>query len=227
MSLFKKLKAYGLLHFVETYFNRFVPAWLFRFSVGYIYEFDPKKLCEVLPTLDNADFAMTCVEQGSQARQELREVTWNSVPEESSANDFGYSISKASDTGKVLGGLWGGIESFHEQNLGVRFRFADDQSWIYCAFVDKDARGMGVYKRILSFTATDLVDKGYKRILAVIQPWNRASMRIHNKYVDRKLGSMVAIRIFSFCTVLSFGGITKDGTFTFQPFSKPINVTIK
>lgn len=226
MSVIQKIKAYGPIHYAETIFNRFVPAWLFRFSVGYVYEFDPQKLCAVLPTLDNSDYVMNCAEQGSEAREKLRETTWSSVPEETSANDFGYSIAKESAPSTTLGGIWGGVESFHEDNLGVRFHFTQDQSWIYCAFVDKEARGMGVYKRVLSFAANDLVGKGYNRILAVIQPWNRASMRIHNKFVKRQIGKSMAIRIFSFCFVYTSGGFKRDRSFTFQPFSNPVNIHI-
>lgn len=227
MSLFKKIKKRGFLHSVETAFNRFVPPWLFRYSTGHVLELEKASLSAVLPSLDNSDFALTCVEQGSDARKKLREVTWNSVPEESSANDFGYSIAKQSDQEKVLGGVWGGIESFHEANLGFQLHFDDDQSWIYCAYVNKDARGMGVYKRVLSFGAIDLIEKGYERILVVIQPWNKASMYVHKKHLQKKLGAITVIRVFSICAVFTSGAVKKDRTFTSKPMKNPVRITVE
>lgn len=227
MSLIKKIRSRGLLHSIETAFNRFVPAWLFRLSVGTVLELAPEQLGEVHTGLDNSDFVLRCVQQGSQARDQLRTTTWNSVPLKTSSNDYGYSIAHASTPQTVLGGVWGGVESFHESNLGFQLQFDDEQSWIYCAYVSKEARGMGVYKRVLSFGANDLIEKGFKRILVVVQPWNKASMYIHRKYSQETLGTIAVVRLFSLCAVFSTGAVKKGSTFTLSPFGKPVQLSIE
>lgn len=226
MPLLQNIKERGLLHTIEIVFNRFVPAWLFRFCTGNVLELDPQKLKEVLNELDNSDFVLTCVQQRSQARDELRTLTWNSVPIETSANDFGYSIAQVSAPENVLGGVWGGIESFQEANLGFQLQFDDHQSWIYCAYVNQDAQGKGIYKRLLSFGVSDLIGKGYERIYVIIQPWNKASTYIHSKYAKGKIGTITGFRIFSLCAVFSTGTVEKDRTITLSPFANPVQLRI-
>ncbi len=227
MSVIQKLKERGLLHSIEILFNRIVPAWLFRFSTGNVFELDPQKLAEVLNAMDNSDFILTCVEQGSQARDQLRTLTWNSVPMETSANDFGYSIADRGTPEDVLGGVWAGIESFQEADLGFQLQFADHQSWIYCAYVKQQAQGKGVYKRLLSFGSNDLIEKGYQRIYVVIQPWNKASTYIHQKYAKGKIGKITALRLFSLCAVFCSGAVGKDRTLTGNPLSNPVQLHIR
>lgn len=227
MSLIQKIKERGLLHSIEIVFNRIVPAWLFRFSTGQVFELDPPKLIEVLGALDNSDFVLSCVDQDSPARDQLRTLTWNSVPIETSSNDFGYSIAHVATPDDVLGGVWAGIESFQEGDLGFQLQFEDQQSWIYCAYVNQEAQGKGVYKRLLSFGSNDLIDKGYRRIYVVIQPWNKASTYIHGKYAKGKIGTITAFRVFSFCAVFSTGAVEKDRTITGSPLSNPVQLRIR
>lgn len=227
MSLIQKLKERGLLHSIEIVFNRFVPAWLFRYCTGTVFELDPQKLTEVLNELDNSDFVLSCVEQGSQARDQLRTLTWNSVPIETSSNDFGYSIAQVSTPQDVLGGVWGGIESFQEASLGFQLQFGDHQSWIYCAYVKPETQGKGIYKRLLSFGCNDLVEKGYQRIYVIVQPWNKASTYIHQKYAKGKIGTITGLRVFSLCTVFTSGAVEKDRTITLSPLSDPVQLRIK
>jgi ribosomal protein S18 acetylase RimI-like enzyme len=227
MSLIQKLKRRGILHSAEIAFNRIVPAWLFRFCKGQVFELDTRKLIELIGELDNSDFVINCVEQNSVARDELRKLTWNEVPIETSSNDFGYSITKAQSSEDVLGGVWAGIESFHEANLGFQLQFHKKQSWIYCAYVTKNARGQSIYRRLLSFSINDLIEKGYKQVLVVVQPWNKASTYIHQKYATRKAGKITAIRLFSFCAVFTTGLIKKDRTMTVSPAANPIQLRIE
>ncbi len=227
MSLIQKLKERSLLHSIEILFNRIVPAWLFRFCTGTVFELDTQKLAELFGEMDKSDFVLTCVEQSSQARDQLRTLTWNSVPLETSANDFGYSIAHLSTPEDVLGGVWAGIESFQEANLGFQLLFDDRQSWIYCAYVKPEAQGKGVYKRLLSFSSNDLIEKGYQRICVIIQPWNRASTHVHQKYAMGKIGTITALRVFSLCAVFTTGAVEKDRTITGFPLSKPIRLHIR
>ena len=174
-SKFQKVKTQGYLRTLEVVFNRFVPPWIFRYSKGDIYDFDIEQLKAVSESLDqdvSDRLVARCLVgsedldvENSPERMRLREFTWNSVPLETTTNDLGYAIYDAEDPDKLLGGLWAGVGSFSEDNLGVKFHFAEHQAWLYCAFVDSNARGRGVYKKLISFAAKDLEQRGYSCLL--------------------------------------------------------------
>lgn len=84
MSLLQKIKNHGIVHSVEIVFNRVVPPWLFRFSVGIVYELDAEKRREWAEESAASDYVLECVET-PEARERLRELTWNSVPKETSS----------------------------------------------------------------------------------------------------------------------------------------------
>jgi len=134
-SKFQKVKTQGYLRTLEVMFNRFVPPWIFRYSKGDIFDFDIEKLKAVADSLDQeaSDRLIAKCLVGSedsaagnsQQRMQLRQFTWNSVPLETTHNDFGYAIYDAEDPDKLLGGLWAGVGSFSEDSLGVKFHFAE------------------------------------------------------------------------------------------------------
>ena len=225
MSLLKKIRDRGVLHSAETLFNRIVPAALFRFSVGEVLELDVQLMCETLTAMDNRGFVMKCVEDADE-RDALRTTTWNSVPKETTHHDLGYAICGADDPQAVLGGVWGGVESFIEADLGFRIQLDPDQAWIYCAYVSKQARGKGVYKRILTFAADDLRNRGHTRLRVVVQPWNKASMYIHEKYSTRKVGRIIVVRFFFLASVFCTGQLSKNKTFTTKIAAAPVEFKV-
>jgi len=183
-SKFAKAKAQGFLRTLEVQFNRFVPPWVFRYSKGDIYDFDIESLKSLRPEGGiSDDLIVRCLDESAseEDRIALREFTWNSVPLETTTNDIGYAIYDANEPSKLLAGVWAAKESFLENNLGVQFTFAEQQSWLYCAFVHADARGRGVYKSLISFAATDLQERGFTQLLGIVQPWNRISRIMHEK----------------------------------------------
>ena len=156
----------------------------------------------------------------------MRETTWNSVPLKTSKNDYGYAISRHDEPSLTLGGVWGGIGSFQESNLGFQLQFKDFEGWIYCAYVDERARGAGIYKRLLSFAAKDLNEKGHSRLLVIVQPWNRASTYIHKKYSKANIGRISVIRIFNIAFVFRRGKVKKNRSFTTQVSLNPVELTV-
>ncbi len=226
MSFVRKIRDRGVILSAEILFNRFVPAWLFRFSVGDLFELDLPQMRDSWNALKSDDFDVSSVTD-PQERSELRKFTWNSVPLETTENDFGYAVSKSGENDPVIGGVWAARESFIESDLGFKIEFQDNQAWLYCAYVDANTRGLGVYKRVLSFVGHDLTERGFYRLLVIIQPWNKASMHIHQKFAQKKLGRVAVLRLgrmsFVFCT----GAISKNGTLTTKPFSDPILLRIE
>lgn len=225
MNVLQKIKARGLLYCMETVFNRIVPCWIFRFSVGTILELDRETLCELIHSFEPDEFIFQRVTDPEQ-RETLRTLTWNSVPRETTEDDRGYSVSRRDDPTRMLGGVWGGVDSFIESDLGFRIRLTEDQAWIYCAYVDPSTRGKRVYPRVLSTAANDLSGLGVKRLLVVIQPWNKASMRAHRKYSHGPVGHLAVLRIFTLAMVFRFGSLTQVGRVTTNVRWRPVEIRI-
>jgi ribosomal protein S18 acetylase RimI-like enzyme len=213
------------VHSAEILFNRIVPVWLFRFSMGTVFKLDCEKLCHALDTVGPSDLVMQCVDD-TELRDRLRKTTWNSVPIETSANHYGYAIYRNEAPDKILGGVWGGIERFNEADLGFQIQLRPEQSWIYCAYVAAEARGEGVYKRVLSFAARDLREKGHDELRVIVQPWNRASMAIHRKYSNEIIGRITVIRVFALAIVFCSGQLTKSKTCTTELLTDPVRIDV-
>ena len=225
MSLIQKIRSHGIVHSVEILFNRIVPVWLFRFSVGTVLELNSEKLCHVLDEVGPSDFLIRCVDDPEQ-RDRLRTKTWNSVPIETSANHYGYAIHRNEAPEQILGGVWGGIERFNEADLGFQIQLRPEQGWIYCAYVAGEARGEGVYKRVLSFAARDLREKGHDELRVMVQPWNRASMASHRKYSNEVIGSIAVVRVFNLAIVLCMGKLKKSKTCTTKLMDNPVLIEV-
>jgi len=236
LSAINQVKNQGYLRTLELLFNRFVPAWIFRYSKGDIFDFDIEKLKSVADSMSpeaSDSLVAKCLigtEQGEspdhKQRMRLRSFTWSSVPLESTANDLGYAIYDAQDPEKLLGGVWAAVGSFSEDNLGIDFKFGENQAWIYCAFVDSSARGRGVYKKLISFAANDLQQRGYSQLLGIVQPWNRISRIMHQQQSRGIIGTMSAIRILKYVWISHSGNLAVDKRMVINVKADPANVLI-
>lgn len=226
ISIIRKLKTRGLIHVLETQFNRFVPAWLFRFSVGDVLELDLAALRAHWNLNSSANYVFGQVTQPAQ-RELLRKLTWNSVPIETTESDDGYSIARASAEDDLLGGVWAANESFLESDLGFQVSLQNDQSWLYCAYVDQAARGQGLYRRLMAFVGQDLLQRERSRLLVVIQPWNKASMHVHRQFATDTLGRIIVLRVLWLSLVFSNGKLQQERSVTFRQRSNPVTIKIR
>lgn len=215
---------------METVFNRLVPKWLFRFSVGDVFDLDFQLLQESSNRPLPSDYSMACIED-DHARLALREFTWNSVPLESTQDDFGYAVLKTSEldsprdqaeASSYVGGVWAGTGSFSEADLGFRIDLQPSQAWLYCAFVDKEARGGGLYKKLLGFVAEDLQSRDYQRLSVIIQPWNKASIHVHRSLSRRRVGRVCVVKLLGFAWVFCSGEISQTKRFTASIEGNPV-----
>lgn len=213
-----------LIHRLEQLFNRIVPAWIFRLSIGDVYELDIPKLSDSLSQFDLQGISIKGV-QDADERTRLRSNTWNSVLLACSADDMGYSaVDEASK--KFLGGVWAGKDYFIESDLGFEIRMRPKQAWVYCAYVSKAARGRGIYQRLLSFVGHDVSVNGFEQLYVIVQPWNLASTYIHKKYSSKAIGRVTVIRVFSIAAVFRTGLLTKNRTFTTQLVKNPVQINL-
>ncbi|EMI42072.1 GNAT family N-acetyltransferase [Rhodopirellula sp. SWK7] len=226
MSLLQKLKSHGVLHSLEIGFNRVVPAWCFRFSVGTVYALNVEQLNRRWDESECDRYAIKRVEDSAE-QDELRKITWNSVPVDTTVGHYGYAITRADEPGKTIGGVWGGVRQFNEADLGFQIELEKEQALIYCAYVAKEARGEGIYKRLLPFAAHDLNSEGYRNLVVMVQPWNKASTYIHRKHATRTIGSVAVVRVFGLAMVFCTGGISKSKTCTTGLLSDPVMIQIR
>lgn len=228
-SLFSKLekaKAQGLIRSAELLFTRFVPAWVFRYSSGNIYELDIEQLSQHCPDLADDEIVFRCLEDSSSdAWRELRAFTWNAVPAETTGNDFGYVIydEKGND---ILAGVWVAREDFQEEDLGFRIKLGPEQAWLYCAYVSPQARGRGIYKKLLALVADDLLKRGMTQLVCVVQAWNRISRMAHEKRSRWIIGWISSIRVGCFAWLSKAGDVTLERRFVSNPARSPANVEV-
>lgn len=215
---------YKFLHRFEQLFNRIVPTWIFRFSVGDVFELDIPKLADAFQNYELQGMSIQSVEDADE-RSELRKSTWNSVLLSCSEDDFGYSAVDEPSK-EFLGGVWAGKDYFIESDLGFEIRMRPKQAWVYCAYVSKAARGRGIYQRLLSFVGQHVAENGFEQLYVIVQPWNRASTYVHKKYSSKSVGRIVVIRIFSLAAVFRTGALTKDRTLTTQLVKNPVRVKL-
>lgn len=236
-SKFQKAKTQGYIRTAELVFTRFVPPWIFRYCKGDVFELDLEKLSAlneqpghevgdglVASCLVNAHDSVDQPDDCQQMR--LREFTWNTAPLETTLGDFGYAIYNPKDPEKLLGGVWVGLDSFSEDNLGLEFVLSKDQAWLYCAFVHSDARGQGVYKKLLSFVAQDVKRRGFSQLLTIINPWNLISIGAHQKHSKRICGSVSCVRAFWLAWASRSGNVEIDKQLITNVKRKPAKVAI-
>jgi hypothetical protein len=199
MKLLKKVLQRGLGDIAQTIFNRLVPASVCRWSGGVIYELDADLISRKFSSGAGTDSPLEWrLERAGtpEAVQHLREVTHNSAPFAYSSHDVGYAVI-VPETNEIVGGVWAGIDKFIESDLGFELRFTSDEAWIYCAHISKTHRGKGAYRKLLSYAVAGLAAQERQRLFAMVEPWNRASTKIHSQLSKRIVGRVRVVRLFS------------------------------
>lgn len=225
-SKFAKAKSQGFIRSAELLFTRFVPAWIFRYSSGNIYELNIEQLCANCPDLSERNLVFRCLEDpNSDAWQNLRAFTWNEVPAETTRNDIGYAIYDA-ESCEILAGVWVAKEDFQEEDLGFRAKLNSNQGWLYCAYVAQQARGRGIYKALLSLVAEHAIERGVSQLVCVVQAWNRISRMAHEKRSRWIVGWISSLRIGGFAWLSRAGNVTLEHRLVSNPANSPANIEI-
>ncbi len=91
-----------------------------------------------------------------------------------------YPLLSAVDSGEVVG--WGSISPFHPRNA---YRFTGETS----IYVRKDMYGRGIGSALLGELVRAAAGQGYHSLMALIVGGNEASVRIHEKFGFRLVGT--------------------------------------
>ena len=229
LSQLNNVRSRGMLYCVEILFNRFVPAWVFRYSSGNLYQLDIENLSKNCPSsFNDDDIIFSCLDDPkSDAWHALRAFTRNSIPAESTVNHFGYVIYDASETQQILAGVWVASDEFQEEDLGFAVQLSPQQGWLYCAHVGKHSRGRGIYKRLLCSVAKHSRERGVSQLVCVVQTWNRISRFAHERRSNWIMGWISSFRIGPLAWLTTAGNVMLERRFVSNPSNSPAIIRVE
>ena len=132
---------------------------------------------------------------------------------------------QATVDGQLLAGVWIATEVFDENELGVRLMLNERQAWLFAALVSKQSRGKGLYGKLLPFVVNE-TSQDFPSVLLAVNPDNTPSNAVHQKWSQRTVGTVVAIRLLDVSACWVFGQIRKDRTISWQAKKHPIQLTV-
>jgi len=201
--MLKKIRQVGLLYSIGIAINRIIPNWLFRFRIFKVYQVDPKSVVpgSGVSGSSSGDSIEVSLAQSDTDIAEVSALTYFN-PDNVDAD---LQSAQAKIDGQLAGGVWAAQRGFDETDLGLRIELAPDQSWIFAALVDKQFRRRGIYSRVFAFMVNHLEQTAGGQQLISINPYNIASVKAHEEYIDCVLGSVFALRVFGLAFCLCSG----------------------
>ncbi len=222
--MFKSIKKRGVLYTVGIVVNRVIPEKIFRFRVFRVFELEGH--ADVARRRGDEALAFRWCENESDMETAKRLTFFRSDDAEAAAR-YSACLASASDHqehDQVVGGVWRGRQQFDEDDLGVRILLDEDQAWIFAAYVAKNQRGKGVYRRLLEHAISS--DKSLVHF-ASINPYNKPSIAAHREFVKSTAGTCFAIRVLNVACVITTKNIRADRMFTFQAKTAPVQLSFE
>ena len=221
MNAIRSIKQNGWMYSIAILFNRLVPEWLFRTRRFVVYQIDPNKVV-ANPSDDSAIEPLITIHRCS-TEAEIRAVEKLTYFQRSytTGNATAYSIHLED---QLVAGMWAATHCFDENELGIRIRLNQNQTWLFAASVPKEFRRQGLYSKLLSFTINDLTKLGYDDLLVAVNPDNVGSNGIHQKLSKQTVGHVLAIRFWKTTCCWTWGDIRKDSTISWNSPSQPIGI---
>ena len=204
-------------------FNRIVPLWLFRMRRYVVYEMDVSKAkaaADAQETSPDNNVQISACETEQQI-EAVEALTWFKR-EYSSGKTRSFQTTV---DGQLVAGVWLSSEVFDENELGVRVVLNERQTWLFAAFVSKDFRGQKIYGKLLPFVVSE-ASRDFPSVLLAVNPDNKPSNAVHQKWSQRTVGTVVAARFINVTVCWVFGQIRKDRTISWQAKKQPIELTI-
>ena len=219
-SLFKKIKQRGLIFTFAGLFNRFVPERLFRMRYYYVLRLNPvRKLDD--QRCDDVTVKMAETESEYSAIEELTYFRRHDSSGQKTA-------CSATHNGQTVGGFWGAQGEFDENELGVQVKLAPNQCWLFAALVSESSRGKGIYPRILAAMSKHMFDQGATDQLVAVNPFNRASMRVHTRFAQPgQVAKILAIRFLKWTFCIKHGGVSQNKWLALNCHHSPVELNFK
>ncbi|WP_146536159.1 GNAT family N-acetyltransferase [Rubripirellula reticaptiva] len=201
------IRTRGFLYLVGTLVNKLVPERVFRFRIFRIFELEEIDLdANAGRSQANAPRAHELMFRWCETEAEIADACRLTFfrPDGSGAPQ---QACLAIANSEPVGGVWIGRDYFNETELGLRICLNEDQTWLFSAFVEKQHRRTGVYRRLLNHVLADQ----QQTVFASINPTNKASIKSHSPYIRRTAGTCVAVRCFGWSKCWASGQLRVDG----------------
>lgn len=216
MNILKRIKQNGIRYSFAIAFNRLVPEKLFRCRRYVVYQLaQPQRNAKTNSPVNvrwcRSEPEYEAVENLTQFRR--------------SPEHRGYKACRATVGGELAGGAWCAKTMFRESALGVSYKLTPGQVWLFAAMVDTRFRRQGVYREVLRFMLAETDATGLLQKLVAVNPDNIGSNKIHQLHASRKLGTVVAIRVFKTTVCFTFGDIKRDRTIAWNCDRNPVELT--
>jgi GNAT superfamily N-acetyltransferase len=218
--MIKSVMRRGVLYTIGIVINRIVPEKLFRFRVFQVFELEGQGGSR--RSDDNQLTFRWCDNDDDFAA--AKRLTFFETKDPDAATRYAACLAELRDAQgerEIVGGVWRGLEQFDEEDLGIRIQLADQQAWIFAAFVSKDHRGSGIYRRLLEHAIRSQEALVH---FASINPYNKPSISAHRAFVKRTVGTCVAIRVFNFAFAFTKRDLRANRMFSSNAKSNPIEV---
>lgn len=216
MSFLRDASRRGWRYTGSIIFNRLVPAWLFRCRRFVIYRLRSQTALDGHSNVKiewcETDEQYQLVEKLTHFKREAAGAPVRAV--------------QATVENELHGGFWMAIESYIENELGVRVMLEPKQCWLFAAKVSKNMRERGIYSNILRFITSELHSQGIQDLLVSVNPTNKPSNHVHQKHADSCIGNATAIRFLNWAWCFSSPSIKQKSSFTSNAKLRPIELSV-
>jgi GNAT superfamily N-acetyltransferase len=107
----------------------------------------------------------------------------------------GHRCYAARYQGELTHVTWVAFERLWIPFLEYRIALAPDEACVYGVFTAPSARQQGIGSILGGYAARDSARKGYRRLLSLPGPQNRASIRLFEKLGYRRIGALGYVRL--------------------------------
>lgn len=218
--MIKSVLKRGLWYTIGIVINRVVPESLFRFRVFRVFEL-ANQSGQRRSDGDSLTFRWC---ENDEDYETARRLTFFETTDPEAARRFSACLAAAQDphgVEEIVGGVWRGQQQFDEEDLGIRIMLDDHQAWIFAAYVSKNHRGSGIYRRLLAHAMNSSEELVHH---ASINPFNKPSIAAHRSFVKKTVGTCIALRLFNFAIVVTRKGLKSDRSFTSNAKQNPIRI---
>ena len=211
-------KSRGMLYTLGIVFCRVVPATVCRMRIFDVVEIGDASAAPIGRENSN----VVCAE--SSDRERALHATHTELDDDAQHTPWLATIQCGNDTPTIVGGAWIAKDSFDETDLGVRIQIPKRARWLFAAYVGKAFRGQGIYGRLLSEIIHDPSDT--TTIYLSINSFNHLSLAAHSRFVQKRVGRCLAIRVFGIALCYTSAGLSRDRCCTSNARNHPINIQI-
>jgi len=217
MGTIEKVRALGLGYVLETLFERFVPAWVFRISSVAVYQLDFDKFAD-----SRLSTATVKICDSEKELEQLQEITCDDTPQK---NTIGVLATAQSE---VTGGLWLATGDYRDHDLGLLLLLGEnnEDAWIYSARVAAEYRRQGIYSHLMATTVQSRKAEGNSAPFIGVSELNKGSRNAIKRFAN-PVGKVLIIRIGSLAWARSTGDLKQRQRWTASCTKRPIQITMK